>query len=49
MRDGHLDRALAGGLVPLDLVRGRRAGKAYLDLWLGGDGRRKRLQRELDR
>lgn len=49
MRYGHLDRALAWGLLPLNHVRGRRAGNAYLDLRLGGGGRRERLQRELDR
>lgn len=43
IRNGHLYRALAGGLILRDQVRRRGGGGAHLDLRLRGGERGKRL------
>lgn len=49
IRNGHLDCALARGLILCDQVRRGGYGSVHLDLRLRGDGRGKRLERKWDR
>lgn len=49
IRNGHLDCALARGLILCDQVRRGGYGSVHLDLRLRGGGRGKRLERKWDR